>query len=490
MNMPSDTEKTKNQGRFNAPWSKWLRFSVWTTTAVAFSLWTSSGLWLLTIPLFLDVYVCRYLPWGLWKKIKNKTIRTIFDWLDAIVYALVAFYVVSIYFFQNYQIPSSSLEKTLLVGDFLFVSKMSYGPRVPNTPISFPLAQHTLPILNIRSYLEKPHWNYKRVPGFGNVKRNDIVVFNFPAGDTVAIKYQQMTDFYTLRRFVADGYQLSDALADQYIRSHEKEFGQVIYRPVDHRENYVKRCIGLPGETLKIVNNQVYINNQKVADHAGVQYNYYVQTKGELISKSTFRKWGISEEDDSLITDNNPLMDYLPFKKTKEGKRNPVYLLPATQKILEEIRNSSAIDTVFIEPDVIAGQNLGGTTYPLNSRFHWTRDHFGPLWIPSKGASIRLTTDNILLYGRVIRNYEGHQLVQKAGEAYVDGKKTDRYTFAMDYYWMMGDNRHKSADSRSWGFVPEDHIVGKPICVWLSLDKDRKWLDGKIRWNRFFKKAY
>jgi len=484
-----NNEGKKRPSSLGAPLSKWLRFGLWAIITIIFTIWTRSGWWLLALPLFFDLYISRRLPWGFWKKSKNKTFQSIMDWADAIIFALAAVYVINIYFFQNYQIPSSSLEKSLLVGDFLFVSKMSYGPRVPNTPLAFPLAQHTLPLLNTKSYFDKPHWDYKRVAGFGKVKRNDIVVFNFPAGDTVPVKYSN-PDYYTLCYDIAKQNNVSKAEAGQYVRNHPETFGKVVYRPVDRRENYVKRCIGLPGETIKIINNQVYINNKPITDEPGVQYNYFVQTKGTYISAEMFRKWGISKDDDSLLTDDNFILSLLPVKKNANGKYNPVYLLPATKEMIKNIKNYTAIDTVFIQKDIIGGNNIGGTTYPLNDQITWTRDNFGPLWIPAKGATIKLTARNLIIYERVIRNYEDNQLEIKNGIAFINGKSADKYTFKMDYYWMMGDNRHNSADCRAWGFVPEDHIVGKPICVWLSLDKDRSLFDGKIRWNRFFKKAY
>lgn len=490
MSTSSENNKKESQSNcFKAPRSKWIRFGVWGIITIIFALWTLSGWWLLALPFFFDLYITRLLPWGFWKKSNNKTFKSIMDWVDAIVFALAAVYVINIYFFQNYQIPSSSLEKSLLVGDFLFVSKMSYGPRVPNTPLAFPLAQHTLPIINTKSYFDNPHWDYKRVPGFGKVKRNDIVVFNFPAGDTVPVNYPN-PDFYTMCYYLSQENKVSRAEAGQYIRNHPETFGKVVYRPVDRRENYVKRCIGLPGETLRIINNKVYINGKPIQDQPGVQYNYYVQTKGSYISEDQFRKWGVSKDDRTMLTNDNYLISLLPFKKNANGKINPIYTFPATKSLIETIRHSSAIDTVIIQPDAVGDYELGGATYPLNERFTWTRDNFGPLWIPAKGATINLTTDNLILYERVIRNYEGQQLVIKNGVAFINGKKADKYTFKMDYYWMMGDNRHNSADCRAWGFVPEDHIVGKPICVWLSLDKDRSLFDGKIRWNRFFKKAF
>jgi signal peptidase I len=476
----------KKASRFIAPSSKWIRFVVWIIITIIFSLWTQSIWWLIAIPLFFDLYIVRFLPWGFWKKSKNKTFKSIMDWVDAIIFALAAVYVINIYFFQNYQIPSSSLEKSLLVGDFLFVSKMSYGPRVPNTPISFPLAQHTLPILNIKSYLDKPHWDYKRVKGFGKIERNDIVVFNFPAGDTVPVKCEN-PDYYTLCYIISKENGVSRDVAGQYIKNHPETFGEVVYRPVDRRENYVKRCIGLPGETLQIINNRVYINGKLIKDQPGVQYNYFVQTKGSYISDDQFRTWGISKADRTLEPDDNEEIRSMPFKKDVNGEKYPIYFLPATKEVVENIKRSPNIGTVMIEPDV---NSDNFTIYPLNASINWTRDNYGPIWIPCKGVSIALTERNLIIYERVIRNYEGQQLDIRNGLAYINGKKADRYTFKMDYYWMMGDNRHNSADSRAWGFVPEDHIVGKPLFVWLSLDKDRGLFDGKIRWKRFMKKAF
>lgn len=495
MDKPIDKNQKKAVGpkadekksRFCVPKGKWIRFAIWTLVFVAFVFWTGSLWYLLPIPFAFDLFVCRYLPWGFWKKWKNGFFRTLMDWVDAIVFALVAVYFVFLFFFQNYQIPTSSLEKSLLVGDFLFVSKMSYGPRMPNTPLSFPLAQHTMPLSKAKSYIENPQWPYKRIAGFGRVERKDIVVFNFPTGDTVATAMQN-PDYYVICYNIAKENGISTAMAGNYVRSHPETFGEVVYRPVDRRENYVKRCVGLPGDSLKIVNNQIYINNEILPDEEGVQYNYFVQTKGSFISDALFRQWHVSKEDRYLLTDNHPLLAQLGFL-SEPGKSYPVYHFPATKEVIEKVRKHSLIKAVIVEPDVCGPYNLGGDMYPLNARYAWTRDNFGPLWIPQKGDSIPLNEENEILYGRVIRNYEGHRLEYKAGEYFIDGVPRDSYTFEMDYYWMMGDNRHNSADSRVWGFVPEDHIVGKPLFVWLSLDKDRDWFHGKIRWNRFFKKA-
>jgi signal peptidase I len=480
---------TPLKDKFSAGKGKWIRFSIWALITVLFSLWTSSAWWLFALPFFFDLYITRLLPWGFWKKSKNKTFRSVMDWVDAIVFALVAVYIINIYFFQNYQIPSSSLEKSLLVGDFLFVSKVNYGPRVPNTPIAFPLAHHTLPILKCKSYLDKPHWGYKRVPGFAHIKRNDIVVFNFPAGDSVPLAFTN-PDYYSLCYRMAEENNVDPVIAKEYVKSHPEVFGKLVYRPVDRREHYVKRCIGLPGETLEVRNNVVFIDGKKIEDQPGVQYNYYVQTKGSYISDQIFRRWGISKEDRTIISEDDFRAKTLPFRRSIEGRMNPIYQIPATKEVIENIRKNPIIDTVIMEPDVLGDYEIGGYTYPLTPANKWKRDHYGPIWIPKKGSILTLTAENLPIYERVIRNYEGQKLVIKDGKVYINGQATNQYTFHLDYFWMMGDNRHNSADSRAWGFVPEDHVVGKPICVWLSLDKDRGLLDGKIRWKRFFKKAY
>ncbi|WP_321333881.1 signal peptidase I [uncultured Bacteroides sp.] len=485
--------------------TQWVKCSIAIILYLLFLVWIQSWWGLIVVPFIFDAYITRKVPWSFWRKSDNIAFRSIMSWIDAIVFALVAVYFVNIYIFQNYQIPSSSLEKSLLVGDYLYVSKMSYGPRVPNTPLSMPLAQHTLPILNSKSYIEWPQWPYKRVKGLGKVKHDDIVVFNFPAGDTVALNYQE-TDFYSLaydmgksiyphkinmdslsRKDQQTVYQLYYAAGRKLILSDPQKYGKVVYRPVDRRENYVKRCLGLPGDTLKIVNGQVYINNKISPNPENLQFNYFVQTTGPYIPEDMFRELGISMADQVLMTGEagyEPGLAQMGFDgRNSQGSLNPVYHLPLTKKMYETFTaNKRLVHKIIMEPEEYAGQ-----LYPQNLYTKWDRDNYGPIWIPAKGATIKLTEDNLPIYERCIHAYEGNTLEQKADGIYINGIKTDKYTFKMDYYWMMGDNRHNSADSRYWGFVPEDHIVGKPIVVWLSLDKDRGWFDGKIRWNRIFK---
>ncbi|CDD94773.1 signal peptidase I [Bacteroides intestinalis CAG:315] len=481
--------------------AQWIKFAIITVLYLAFLVWVKSWLGLIVLPFIFDIYISKKIPWGFWKKSKNPAVRNIMSWVDAIVFALVAVYFVNIYVFQNYQIPSSSLEKSLLVGDYLYVSKLSYGPRVPNTPLSMPLAQHTLPLVNTKSYIEWPQWDYKRVPGLGKVKRNDIVVFNFPAGDTVATNYQQ-TDFYSLaynegQRMYPNPVNMDSltrkqqrAVYDLYynagrnlILSNPKMYGDVVVRPVDRRENYVKRCVGLPGDTLEIRDAQVYIDGKPLENPEDMQLNYLVQTTGPYITEDMFRELGISKDDQAMVTNESLLMEMGLTHRDAQGRLAPTYDLPLTKKMLETLSgNKKLISRIVMEPEMFTGQ-----MYPLNLYTKWDRNNYGPIWIPKKGATIKLTEDNLPIYERPIRAYEGNTLEVKEDGIYINGKKTDEYTFKMDYYWMMGDNRHNSADARSWGFVPEDHVVGKPIVVWLSLDKDRGWFDGKIRWNRIFK---
>ena len=449
---------------------QYIRFGVAAVLYGLFILWMQSAWLLLGYILLVDIFLTKYIHWGAWKKVKNPRLRNALEWVDDIIFALIAVYFINVFIFQNYQIPSSSLEKSLLVGDYLFVSKLSYGPRVPNTPIAFPLVQNTLPIVNCKSYLDWPEWGYKRVKGLGQVKRDDIVVFNFPAGDTVALKMQN-PDYYTLVALYG-----RDA-----IWRNKAQFGDVIYRPVDKRENYVKRCIGMPGDTIEIRNNQVYIDGKAAKNPEKMQFNYFVETTG-MLSEEQFRLLDVSKADRVLVNDGTTLQ-FLGIQPNENGQYNIVYHFPLTQRAVEIARKLPIVKQVLIEPDAFGGADY----YPVGYHTGWSRDNYGPLWIPKKGATIELTAENLALYERCIVNYEHNTLEQRDGQIYINGQSATSYTFQYDYYWMMGDNRHNSADSRSWGFVPEDHIVGKPIMIWLSLDKDRGWLDGKIRWERLFR---
>lgn len=472
---------------------QWIWFAAWTIATILFALWAGSAWVLLFIPLFFDIYLTKFVPWTWWKKSENKTVRKTMEWVDAILFALVAVYFINTFFFQNYQIPTSSLEKSLLVGDFLAVSKLSYGPRAPMTPLSFPLAQHTMPVVGGKSYIDKPQWKYRRLKGFGHVKRNDIVVFNFPAGDTVALN-MQASDFYTLAKYNPNG--------SAGVRADERRYGKVVYRPVDRRENYVKRCIGLPGETIQLKNDSVFIDGQFLPNPPLSQQNYRIQTDGTAISPELFRELGISKDDYFAQNEYGQTMqktqelagvDSLNMAhyglQQRDGKNGRVYFnIPMTDEMVAMIKAKPFVW------DVVREKEEPGLSpyYPINYETGWTRDTFGPLWIPKKGATITFDTDipyKVAAYERCIKNYEGNDFAYRDGKVYINGQPADSYTFQYDYYFMMGDNRDNSADSRVWGFVPEDHVVGQPMLIWLSLEKDKGWFSGKIRWNRLFRSA-
>ncbi|MDR3218171.1 MAG: signal peptidase I [Dysgonamonadaceae bacterium] len=458
--------------------NQWIFFSIVTLLYIAFVIWDGNYWLLLGIPVIFDIYISKIIPWGAWKKSENKALRKVAEWVDAIVFALVAVYFINIFIFQMYKIPSSSLEKTLLVGDYLVVNKFSYGPRVPNTPLSFPLVQHTFPIINTKSYIEWPKWGYKRLKGLGNVKRNDIVVFNFPAGDTVAINKQNPDYYFWVYMYGWD-----------VVNSDKNAYGDIVYRPVDRRENFVKRCIGLPGDSLQIIENEIYIDGKHLPLAEKVQFVYYVETKGGFLTEKQFRTIGISS-DDYANSIRNGLQNMenafimLGIQKNADGNYNPVYRLPLTQEAIQKFEKSGWIRSIHIEPDSFEYVNA---YYPYGYETNWTRDNYGPIWIPKRGATVQLTPFNLALYTRCIVNYEGNSLEKKGDQLLINGSPATEYTFKYDYYFMMGDNRHSSADSRSWGFVPEDHIVGRPVLIWFSTDKDRSLFNGGIRWNRLFR---
>ena len=462
---------------------QWAKFAVVIVLYLAFLIWLKSWLGLIVVPFIYDIYITKKIRWQWWKD-EEGPVRFIMSWVDAIVFALVAVYFINLFFFQNYVIPSSSLEKSLLTGDYLFVSKVSYGPRIPETPLTMPLTQHTMPLVNVKSYLEWPHWDYRRVKGLGNVKLNDIVVFNYPAGDTLCNEERyQANDYYQMVYSIGDQileqngqqqdvrvlnplqqrhyFEKVYAAGRNYILNMPGEYGDIISRPTDRRENYVKRCVGLPGQTLQIKNRIVYLDGKANKEPDNVQYTYKMKLKGEFPVELA----------DELGITNEDLLMY-----------NQSGVIPLTKKAYLALKaNRNLVESISINTDATYGD-----LYPLNVYTGWTRDNYGPVWIPKKGESIALTLKNLPVYERCIKVYEGNDLkVDNAGRIFINGKQAKSYTFKLDYYWMMGDNRHNSADSRYWGFVPEDHIVGKPIFIWWSHSPDHPGFSG-IRWNRLF----
>ena len=441
--------------------TRWARFGIVAAIYVGWTVWMGNPWLLLVLPLLADIYLTQFIPWGGWKGWKPGIARTIMSWIDAIVYALVLVYFLFLFGGQNYQIPSSSLEKTLLTGDFLWVNKIVYGPRVPQTPLHFPLAQNTLSFFNCKSYIDKPQLAYHRLKGLRNIERGDIVVFNFPAGDTVAVKCPN-PDYYTL----------CHERGREAVLGNPDIFGEVIYRPVDRRDNYVKRCLGLPGEKLSIKDGVVHIDGKPLPQPKNVQFFYHVVTDGTPISDDLYEELGISLEDRHI------------FDGSPSGQLD--YLLPLTEEMKTQLKTNKWVTLIERMPADPAESTI---TYPLGTDLGWTHENYGPIWIPKKGVTIALNEKSLPLYERCIRNYEGNTLEVKDGKIFINGKESTSYTFKMDYYWMMGDNRDNSLDSRYWGFVPEDHIVGTPMIVLISFDKDKSIFNGGIRWNRIFKSS-
>ena len=385
-------------------------------------------------------------------KVKKSQVR---EWTDAIIFAVVAASIIRVFMIEAYTIPTSSMEKSLLVGDFLFVSKMSYGPKLPNTPLAFPFVHHTMPLSKyMKSYVEWIEWPYYRFPGFTSIKHGDVVVFNYPDGDTVALK-QQNQSYYSLVR----------QLGRERVWNDKFNFGDIVARPVDKRENYIKRCIGLPGDTIQIIDEVVHINGKALDFPELSQFKYIIKTDGNPINKRVINKLDITEE----------------VEQTETGYQ-VITLTKASAAKLKELPNVLSVENI-IQPKGFWQPYI----FPFDSTYNWNVDNFGPLYIPKAGATVQLTLANLPLYSRIINAYELNSLDVKDGKIIINGKEATSYTFKMDYYWMMGDNRHNSADSRFWGFVPIDHIVGKAVFVWLSLDNNKSLFDGKIRWGKLFR---
>ncbi|MCF8298776.1 MAG: signal peptidase I [Saprospiraceae bacterium] len=398
-------------------------------------------------------------------KISKTVVR---EWTDAIIFAVIAATIIRTFLVEAYTIPTSSMEKSLLIGDFLFVSKISYGPKVPNTPIAFPFVHHTLPLTKqTKSYLEWIKLPYYRFPGLSEIKRFDAVVFNYPDGDTVALE-QQNASYYSIIRNAEMSFK--SQYGSSYIPGMGRKYVENNYtitaRPVDKRENYIKRCMGLAGDTLEIINQDVYINGEKVENPGIKQYRYRIITDGSYINQKVLDDFNINPDERYNI--NGELQLVMPDDVAAK---------------LRNLKNIKKVERVlspkgYWNPDVLPHDS---------SLAIWNEDNFGPIYIPKVGTTVKLTPLNLALYTRIIDVYENNDLEVKGDKIFINGVESDSYTFKMDYYWMMGDNRHNSADSRFWGFVPMDHIVGKAVFIWLSLDQNKKWFDGKIRWNKMFR---
>ncbi len=368
--------------------------------------------------------------WKFWTKKKNNPAKkkksATREWVDAIVFAVIAATLIRTFFIEAYVIPTPSMERSLLVGDFLFVSKVNYGARTPMTPIAFPFAHHTMPLIGTKAYFDGWELPYYRLPGLSDVKKGDVVVFNYP-------------------------------------------YDTINNRPVDKRENYIKRCQGAPGDTLSVVEGQVFVNRKAMPNPPGEQMEYKITTAGDI--------------NPQVYNDLNITL--------YEGHQLPAM----TEDAAKTLKSYTTVKS--IEPDLAPKGTTPGSVFPSYFPMHvlsksmipdykWTPDNFGPIIVPKKGWTVKLDSMTFPLYERAIEIYE-HNTVQLSGkDILINGKKTDSYTFKMNYYWMMGDNRHDSEDSRFWGFVPEDHIVGKALFIWMSWDDNASFFS-KIRWSRLFR---
>ena len=437
--------------------NKWVRFGFWSVLYILWVIWLGNYWWLFgLIPVF-DGHITRKVKWLFWKKEykEGEKRNALLDWLDAIIFAVVVVTFINTFFFQAFKIPSSSMESSLYTGDHLFVSKLAYGPRLPQTPLTIPFTHNV--IGGKESYSTLIQNEYRRLKGFGHVETGDYVVFGFPHGDTVLVK-APADDWYAVSRSIGRDYAI-------------KHYGPLKVRPSDKKDHYVKRCVASPGDTLSIVDGQVYVNSVAQENWPGVQNSYTVVTDGKRINQVNLDKLGLNLRE--LWYDQNlPGYPYMSL----------------TQEMVEKVSTYPNVVSVTRNVDVWPPDYPDSETsiFPFEPSFRWTRDNFGPLWIPSKGAEVELNMNNLPLYRRIIAAYEGNELEVKDGRIFINSEETRTYTFKQDYYFMMGDNRHNSLDSRYWGFVPEDHIVGKPALVWLSIDGNRKF-PKNIRWRRFFK---
>lgn len=433
--------------------NRWFKFGVVALAyLLIFVVWSRSIIMLLGLPVIYDIYISKnYYRWfwakHLKKKETNKNYKSVMGWVEALVFAVVVASVIRTYFVEMYVIPSPSMEKTLLVGDYIGVSKVAYGPKMPNTPISIPLVHNVNPLNpRMKSYVEWIKRPYKRLAGCDTIQHNDVVVFNYPEGDTVMVISPQ------------DNYYLYE---DSYGKERLLQNTELMVHPVDKRDNYIKRCVGLPGDILSVENGEVHINGVKSDFQIeGRLMRYALRHKSQSLSDYTLEKMGVG------------------YDELRGRQANLTEVLLTKEKAAEVAKSSEIIEVIPLIEPATNGESL----FPRDNKFQWSEDNFGPVWIPRKGATLELTADNLPIYLRAIRVYEGNEVEVKDNNIYINGVKSDSYTFKMNYFFMMGDNRANSFDSRFFGFVPEDHVVGRASFIWFS-----KGVEG-IRFNRMFRK--
>ena len=437
---------------------KWARFIFWSLLYLLWVIWLGNYWWLFGLAVIFDHHITRKVKWLFWKKeYKEGEKRNVWlDWLDAIIFAVVFVTFINIFFFQAFKIPSSSMESSLLTGDHLFVSKLAFGPRIPQTPLTIPFTHNVF--FGKESYSTLIQNDYRRLKGFRHVRRGDYVVFGFPDGDSVLVKAPS-EDYYTVCRLYGKDYTV-------------RSYGPVIARPSDKKDHYVKRCVAVAGDTLKIVDGRVYIDSAPQTVWPGIQTTYTVITNGTRINQKSLDKFGLN-------------ISELYYDESLPGYPQ----MPLTASMLEKVKACPNVVTVEEQIDVYPPDYPDSylMLFPFRENFRWTRDNYGPIWVPKAGVTVKLDAGNLPLYERIIRDYEHNSLnVDAEGRIFINGEEADEYTFRQDYYFMMGDNRHNSLDSRYWGFVPEDHIVGRPAVIWLSTDGSRSF-PSNIRWRRFLK---
>ena len=425
--------------------NKWTKCIFWALLYTLWVIWLGNFWWLFGLVVIFDIFITKKVHWNFWKKRYKEGEKPAVwnEWLDAVIFAVIVVTFINTFWFQAFKIPSSSMESSLLTGDHLFVSKLTYGPRVPQTPLTIPFTHNT--IFGKESYSTLIQNDYRRLKGFRDVERGDVVVFCFPHGDTI-LRAAPAEDYHTLVRF--------------YGKEKVEEISEIVSRPSDKKDHYVKRCVALPGDSLEVRNGFVWVNGEQQEIYKGVQLTYQVKTSGQRINSKTLENLGLN-------------LSELYFDATLPGYP----AMPLTAAMLEEVKTLPNVESIECQLDTDPSR-CSLEIFPFTEDSGWTRDFFGPLWIPQKGVTVKLTEANLPLYQRIISVYEESDL-QSAIEA-------GEYTFKQDYYFMMGDNRHNSLDSRYWGFVPEDHIVGKPVVIWLSTDKARQF-PSNIRWGRFMK---
>lgn len=403
-----------------------------------------------TSSVVLCVVIAAVFAYALWEELRNfgKVYEWLYSWVHAIIFATVVATIIQLYWFQMFVIPTGSMESTLLAGDYILVNKVTYGPRVPMTPLSFPFVHNTMPLSDTEpSFSESWTRSYRRLAGTGQVERGDVVVFNFPEGDTVVMENPAVSYYDLLRR---DEFGATEAERREKILANYT----IAVRPLDKKENYIKRCVGMPGDSLAVVDGLVYTNGEIERYLPKRQFTY-------------------------LDASGNPINQGVVYDDRGRVATAP---MPITEDEVESYAKAGMVKAGNnAEPGVLIPHLAEGDTAL------WTLDNFGPIWIPEAGATIELTPETWAMYGRCIAVYEQRAVRVESAEDgnviyYIDGEETSEYTFLMDYYFMMGDNRHGSLDSRFWGFVPEDHIVGKAMFVWFSQDPE----SGDIRWDRIF----